>query len=192
MLGVVIQNNYRLCAALQASNQALYMQKIQFPRTLEQDLSSRHYYSRERNGRIIPIGIIKIKEVITINPQDNDTFEFVYVEYSTYETETYSATIPYNDFVAKRILKHLYKFQKHIDCPDKILRFVALWLNNEDLFLEPFLERNCVADTRFKPTLLPCLKITSATVWSLFSENFTSKFRELISSRITYISFFRL
>lgn len=132
MLGVVIQNNYRLSAALEASNQALYMQKTQFPRTLEQDLSSGHYYSRERNGRIIPIGIIKIKEVITINPQDNDTFEFIYVEYSTCETETYSATIPYNDFVAKRILQHLYKFQKHIDCPDKILRdvFYSLIMNS--------------------------------------------------------------
>lgn len=128
MLDVVVQNNYRLSAELEASNHALYMQKTQFPRTLEHDISSGHYYIKERNGRIIPIGIIKIKEVIIINPHNNDTFDFVYVEYNTCETETYSTTIPYKDFVAKRLLQHFYKFQKHIDCPDKILRDVFYFL----------------------------------------------------------------
>lgn len=40
MFNAVVQNNYRLSAALEASNQVLYMQKTQFSRTLEQDLSS--------------------------------------------------------------------------------------------------------------------------------------------------------
>lgn len=50
------------------------------------------------------------------------------MEYNTCGTETYSTTIPYNDFVAKRLLQYFYKFQKHIDCPDKILRDVFYYL----------------------------------------------------------------
>ena len=128
MLNAVMQENYRLGTALQASNMALQMPKPQMPRSIEVDFSTNYYCSRERSGRIVPIGIISIKEVIAINPHNDGTFDFIYVEYNTGGTETYTATIPYDDFVSKRIVKYFPKFQKHIDCPDSLLRDLLYYL----------------------------------------------------------------
>ena len=90
----------------------------------ERKLSKRDgsYYIRERDGREIRIGKIKIKNKLIVNHHPDNSFDAMYIECELEgATEAKWIVIPYRDFIKRNILLYLYCLHRNVDCPDKYI-----------------------------------------------------------------------
>ncbi len=77
------------------------------------------YYKRERNGREVEIGKLRIKNKFIVNQKEDGTFDAVFftIEYDGCK-EPRAVSIPYKDFAKRNILQYLPFLKRNEDCPD--------------------------------------------------------------------------
>ena len=77
------------------------------------------YYKRERNGREVEIGKLRIKNKFIVNQKEDGTFDAVFftIEYDGCK-EPRAVSIPYKGFAKRNILQYLPFLKRNEDCPD--------------------------------------------------------------------------
>ena len=80
------------------------------------------YCKKERNGREVEIGNLRIKDKFIVNQKEDGTFDAVYfkIEYNG-SSEAVAVAIPYRNFVKRNILQYLPFLNRNEDCPDTYL-----------------------------------------------------------------------
>ena len=99
----------------------------QIPRSFMQDTSTEYRYLIERNGRPVPIGQININSISIVNPRDDNTYDGVIVNFTTYNN-TYTTSIPYNDYIHMNFLPYFKEFIKHPDCKAEFANELLFYL----------------------------------------------------------------
>ena len=92
------------------------------------------YYANDRNGRRVHIGELKIINSFLVNLKPDGTFDAFLGEIECSGVkEPIRISIPYEDFVKRRILQYIPFFPRNVDCPDNyIIKAFFKELENRD------------------------------------------------------------